>query len=283
MAAAFGPTESDLTVLSLGAGVQSTALLLMAVHGEFDRLPDVAIFADTGWEPKGVYAHLDWLEAEFGDTVPIRRVSAGSIREDVLGAVGSDKVGRVGQPPFYVREDNPDNPDDGGRLWRRCTREYKIEPINREIRHLLGVAKGGRVKHRVEQWFGISVDEIGRMKPARDRWINSRWPLIERRMTRLDCLAWLRQHGYPEPPKSACVGCPFHSSRVWREMRDNHPDEWADAVAFDKAIRRGIPGVTGEAYLHRSFVPLDEVDLSTPEDRGQLPLFDDECTGMCGV
>ena len=38
---------SDLTVISLGGGVQSTVLALMASAGEFDRVPDCAIFAHT--------------------------------------------------------------------------------------------------------------------------------------------------------------------------------------------------------------------------------------------
>lgn len=40
-----------IPVLSLGAGVQSTALALMAVEGRFGAVPDMAVFADTGWEP----------------------------------------------------------------------------------------------------------------------------------------------------------------------------------------------------------------------------------------
>lgn len=47
-----------LRILSLGAGVQSTTLALMAAHGEIGAMPDCAIFADTGWEPKAVYEHL---------------------------------------------------------------------------------------------------------------------------------------------------------------------------------------------------------------------------------
>ena len=52
-----------LRVLSLGAGVQSTTLALMAAHGEIGPMPDCAIFADTGWEPKAVYEHLAWLRS----------------------------------------------------------------------------------------------------------------------------------------------------------------------------------------------------------------------------
>jgi hypothetical protein len=43
--------EYPKRVLSLGAGVQSTALLLMMIHGEVPKA-DAVIFSDTGWEPK---------------------------------------------------------------------------------------------------------------------------------------------------------------------------------------------------------------------------------------
>jgi hypothetical protein len=59
--------------------------------------------------------------------------------------------------------------------------------------------------------------------------------------------------------KSACIGCPYHGNRQWRDLRDNRPEEWADAVAFDEAIRkggaRGLP-LDGQAFLHRSRLPL---------------------------
>jgi hypothetical protein len=47
-----------MRILSLGAGVQSTTMALMAAVGEIADKPDAAIFADTGWEPKAVYDHL---------------------------------------------------------------------------------------------------------------------------------------------------------------------------------------------------------------------------------
>jgi len=38
----------------------------------------------------------------------------------------------------------------------------------------------------------------------------------------------------------------------------------------------------GATFLHRQRVALPQVDLSTPEERGQGS-FADECEGMCGV
>lgn len=269
--------QAPLRVLSLGAGVQSSTLLLMAARGEFEHVPDCAIFADTGWEPPHVYEWLDFLEEEVRGVIPIHRVSIGNIREAVL-----DRSKRNPQPPFYVRSNQADRET---MIRRQCTKGYKIEPIQKKVRELIGLKPRQRAPKEVvvEQWMGISMDEVQRMKPSRLAWIEHRWPLIERRMDRRGCFSWMSDHGYPEPDKSSCIGCPYHSDHQWREMRDNDPESWRDAVEFDRQLREvGVRGIEGECYLHRSLVPLDEVDLSTAEDRGQLN-FLAECEGMCGI
>ena len=45
------PSAIRLRALSLGAGVQSTTLALMASHGAVRPMPDCTIFADAGREP----------------------------------------------------------------------------------------------------------------------------------------------------------------------------------------------------------------------------------------
>lgn len=273
-----------IRVLSLGAGVQSTTLLLMAVRGEFEAMPEAAVFADTGWEPAAVYRHLDWLERECGGTIPIHRVSAGNIRSDVLAAAGErrERIGGLSQPPFFVRAKPQDGvpPDAGGTLWRNCTRDYKVRPIRREVRRLMDEA-GAK---QAESWIGISLDEAHRMKDSGVGYMTNVYPLVDRRMTRHDCLLWLERHGYPTPPKSSCLGCPYHSNAQWRAIRDHDQEGWADVLDFEERLRAGkLPGVTGEVFLHRSFIPLAQVDLSTAADHGQLDLFGNDCEGLCGV
>lgn len=256
-------------VLSLGAGVQSTTLYIMAARGEITPMPDLAIFADTQDEPPHVYEHLDWLERTFGDVLPIRRVSKGSLSGHITQQI---KVGRhrFASIPFHMV--SPDGDKSISR--RQCTREYKIEPINSLTWQLYKRAP-------ITTWIGISLDEATRMKPSRIKRVAHRYPLIELRMTRHSCEMWLRAHGYPIPKKSACYYCPFHSNQEWRNIKAD-PELWAKAVAFDKAVRQ-IPGMRGESFLHRSGLPLAQVDLSTQQDKGQLNMFDVECEGMCGV
>lgn len=264
-----------LHVISLGAGVQSSTMALMAARGEITPMPDCAIFADTQWEPKRVYEWLGWLETQL--PFPVHRVSVGSIREAII--LKTNTTGqRFSSVPYFTEH--------GGMGRRQCTSEYKIQPIRKKIRELLGLEKGQRGPEEVavRQWIGISTDEIQRMKYSSDSYIENRWPLIEKRMSRSDCLKWMEDRQYSMPAKSSCIGCPYHDNAAWRDMRDNDPESWADAVYVDAAMRKNDPirGMKELEYMHRSCVPLDQVDLMTPADHGQMT-FLDECDGMCGV
>ncbi|RWN57692.1 MAG: hypothetical protein EOR99_34265 [Mesorhizobium sp.] len=274
------PSPIRLRVLSLGAGVQSTTLALMAAHGHFGSL-DCAIFADTGWEPAAVYEHLRWLMSPNVLPFPVHIVSARNLRESLIDA-GNGK--RWASIPAFTRTVDRRGNISIGMIRRQCTTTSKIEPIRRKVRELAGLTRKRSPTYPVvHQWLGISMDEVVRMKPSRAAWQLNRFPLIESRMTRKDCLDWLKSHGYPKPPKSACIGCPFHSDAMWRSMRNNDPAAWDDAVEVDRAIRTGLRGIRGEVFLHRSGVPLDEADLSTAADHGQLDLWPNECEGICGL
>jgi len=267
-------------ILSLGAGVQSTTMALMAAHGEITPMPDAAVFADTQAEPKAVYQHLQWLMSSNVLPFPVHVVTAGSLRE---------KIGRRrphGQWPHQPIPAFVKHNDSGSMVNRSCTQDYKLKPIIKQIRALTGLTKKrAPAAPVVTQWIGISLDEVMRMRPARHNWISNRWPLIELRMNRGDCLAWLDRHGYPRPTKSACTFCPYHSDALWRDMKCNDPASWADAVAVDHRLRSVWLNTPSPKtfYLHRDCVPLDQVDFSTLEDHGQLNLFNNECEGMCGV
>ena len=264
--------SADIRIVSLGAGVQSTVMALMAAKGEIGPMPDCAIFADTGWEPEAVYQHLDWLETQL--PFPVHRVKRSNIREDILQASNATGQHFVSMPFFT---------EGGGMGRRQCTSEYKMQPIRRKTRELLGLRPGQRAKGvMAETWVGISWDEIVRMKESRERYVQNRWPLIEEQMHRHHCVSWFAAY-YPDRPlaKSACIGCPYHDNGLWRDMKLNDPVSFDEAVAFDAAIRE-LPGFDQRQYLHRSCKPLDEVDLRNDEDRGQLS-FLDECDGMCGI
>lgn len=305
--------QPTIRVLSLGAGVQSTVLALMAADGTLPK-PDAAIFADTGWEPQRVYDHLDRLTLVLADAdIPVFLVSSGNLRADYI-----DPAHRFASVPYFVR--NPDGSEGMGR--RQCTSEYKIKPIKVKVRELLGYPHPKPIPRGVfaEQWIGFSTDEIHRVRDTLDvKYTRPRYPLLELGMSRKDCARWLKAHGWGSVAKSACVGCPFHGNAQWRDLRDtcvcgHHRNEhwrgqvacahlynrgagedvaivceckgfsapeWDDAVEFDEAIRkggaRGLP-LNGEAFLHRSRIPLsiapiDRVTRAEQADR-QLDVLD---------
>ena len=271
-------------ILSLGAGVQSSTLALMAAAGEITpTMPDAAIFADTGAEPQSVYRWLDWLEQQL--PFPVYRV----MHKNGLTATMTDAIPRKDGNGYYCNSNIPaytlGKRGEVGMINRQCTVKFKIEPIVRKIRKIAGI-KRGQKDVTVTQWIGISLDELQRMKLARDPWMVNRFPLVEERMRRANCLEWMQSHGYPRPPRSACVYCPFHSNIEWMQLKEEEPEAFAEAVRVERMYQsaKAKAGFGGVPYLHKSCVPLDQVDFRSAEDRGQGVLsFDDECDGMCGV
>lgn len=295
-----------IRVLSLGAGVQSTTVLLMSCRGVLPKL-DAAVFADTQWEPKAVYQHLAWLETEAKcHGIPVLRGTCGNLRADAIEfrRMGG-RVKRHASMPLFVK--NPDGTK--GMIKRQCTSEYKIEVVEKIIRRDLLRLKPRQVapKNAVEHWFGISADEVYRVRTSRTHWETFWYPLIHgvtspkrdtlfgRGFDRSDCLDWLEQHGYPQPPRSACIGCPFHTDEEWVRMREKDPEAFADAVSFDKEIRAASAALqadgvklqgrlVGLPYLHSSLIPLDRVEFK-PKDKVAAFQYGmgNECLGVCGV
>lgn len=268
-------------VLSLGAGVQSSCLALMAERGEYGLTkPDIAIFADTGWEPPAVYEHLDWLRSEL--SFDIVRVDNGNIRENILEGQMPDGSKFLGIPAFLV---NPDGTT--GILRRQCTNHYKTKPIHDYIRERLQIAPRRRapIDVQVEMWLGISTDEAVRQKPDQEEWVTKKYPLIDLGFSRAQLINWFNEH-YPgrQLPSSSCIGCPYHSDAVWKHLKDNDPKSFQEAVFIDQALRN-VPAtkgaIRGEAYLHRSRVPLLDVDFDDVSSYESLML--EECEGLCGI
>lgn len=313
--------------ISLGAGVQSSTLALMFACGELTPMPDCAIFADTGAEPRAVYEWLAWLEQRL--PFPVHRVIyREGLRENIIAATAG---GRFAGAPFFTKpgshvgkapcectwvmdgiyldadeeeregfrsgDPRPDCMACGGtglvevlqeregQLRRQCTREFKVQPIRTKLRQMLGLQHGQRAPREilVVQYIGISFDEVQRMKPSREHWVEHQWPLVDLRMTRKTCLAWMEAHGFPRPPRSACTFCPYHSNEEWRHLKNEHPADFASAVEIDRMIRAGVRGTHDPLFVHRSLVPLELIDFnSEPEKSPQIDAFGAECEGMCG-
>lgn len=265
-----------MRVLSLGAGVQSTTLAFMIEKGEVEPV-DCAIFADTQAEPPEVYEWLEYIKSNV--SYPIHIVTAGNLEEDAVKMRVNKKTGEIYWrnmlPTFMLKK----GIGGAGIFPRHCTTDYKIVPIKRKIRELLG--KDWR-KGRVTQLIGISTDEASRMKDSRVNYITNVWPLIDLQMSRADCIHWMQNNGYPTPPKSACYFCPFHSNDEWNRLKMDNPILFDKAKQFEERLQQSAassPKTYGVPFLHRSCQSIDKAPL----EKGQLEMFDMECEGMCGV
>lgn len=133
-------------------------------------------------------------------------------------------------------------------------------------------------------WMGISYDEIQRMKDARVHWIKHTFPLIDRKITRQQCLEYYDKLKLERPVKSSCYFCPYKSNAQWKHHKENQPELWKKLVAFDEKIRDGLntkksigrdgkPIKEAKIYVHGSCKPLKEVDFDKNPIKENLVLW----------
>jgi len=270
-------------VLAMGAGVQTTTLFMMGLYGNY-RKPDAVIFADLGWEPPAVYRNVAWLkhQAHLHD-IPFYTIKTTPIRQAALDSPlfnPADKSARWASMPLFSLNSHGER----GMLRRQCTTDYKIRPIDTFIRQeILGLAKHAKCPARsVYLWFGITTDEHKRARIAIEPWKMNTYPLLELQMSRHDCQVWLDQHNIHHPAKSSCTGCPYRTNVEWAWMLKHNPTAFAEACAFDEAIRHPR-GLNTKLFLHQSRVPLDTVDFSDPGNETSNTPWQTECLGYCGT
>lgn len=269
-----------MKIISLGWGVQSFTLAVMVAMGDLEPV-DYAIHADTTHESKLTYEFAErwtpWLEERgvrvvtVNDAKSADRANNGEMMPVYTAVVERGGTGIQG----YLSRNG-----ERGQLMRQCTQRWKITPMRRWIAAELARRDLTKKPGTVEQWIGISTDEYQRMKPSDVKYITNRCPLIERKMSRNDCRLYLEARGLEIPPRSACVFCPYHSMKEWQHVKQT-PEDWDEAVRVDRAIRKARPPY--DLFVHPARIPLEDVDMRTAEERGQLSLWDNECSGLCGV
>jgi len=255
-----------LNVISLGAGKQSSYMLLTALGGAYQYKPDLAIFSDTGCEPSYVYDYLNWLKnyVKSKYDFDIIVINGGNLIGQTLDYYkGKNKLGA--SLPFFLSK--------GGIIRRQCTGDYKINPIKRYYQKI----RNGK---KIRQWIGISLDEIQRVKDSFAKYIENYYPLVVNRITISEIINWFEREGIKIPGKSSCIVCPFHSDNYWRRFKKEYPDEFEKVCQFDDAIRNH-PKLESQCYLHRSLKPLREINFNY--EPSLFPELIEECDGMCGL
>jgi hypothetical protein len=232
----------------------------MSALGVLPRV-DAAIHADTTHERAETYAFArkwtPWLEE--------RGITVVTVSDPVAAAqILKNRTGQTHAPAFTL---GIDGGVEEGQLRRSCTQRWKIAPIRRWL-------QANRNGEKVEQWIGITLDEVGRMKSSDVQYISNEYPFIEmldRPWTRGMVMRWLRDNGLGIPAKSSCVICPFHDKATWREIKMSSNGDWHKALEADEAIRDKRRGY--KCYLSAERIPLAEVDFRNEEDMGQLSLW----------
>lgn len=252
-----------LRVLNYSGGKQSTWLLWELLLG-LRPLPDnlIVLNADPGMENCNTYKHVAAMKS-LCDLVGIHfeTVQGPNLYNDLLALKGTGKT-RFDTPAYWTK----DAKGKLGKLKQKCTREYKVAPMDRAIRRILserfGISpKSGRLPANcVEKWIGFSASEIMRIKPSSQKYVYFRYPLIEDGLTNAQIVGLYLKHGKTIPPRSVCNACFANGVDTLREMHQNRPGDWAQAVAVDAAVRDWSQiGVREQVYISKTLTPLEQL------------------------
>ena len=193
---------------------------------------DEVVFSDTGGETPATYDSVEIARDYLDDCgIPFTIVQARPRETDLYGTALRRRV-----IPSVK--------------WRWCTRDFKVNPIHR---HYLELGK------HVNQYIGIAFDEIHRMKDSREDYITNLYPLVDRKMTRQDCVDLICEAGLPVPEKSGCFFCPFNSTQRWMHLLERYPDLFEKAIELEEQSKH-FPKqrLTDQVFREREKVTLRE-------------------------
>lgn len=286
----------QMDALSLGFGVQSTGIALMAAMDRIPR-PDKIYFSDLHRESKEVYDYIGYITPilnKYG--IEITTVEPGDLYETVINYKGLREIGlRSTMIPLWYADQTTGS---ARPLNRQCTTDYKIEAIASRVR--LDLGKKRLLANSVRMWMGISSDEEYRIKQlypntfrvnhypligkyADITYPGKPWPTLSRKMIK----DIFNKNGIKVPPKSSCYFCPFHTIDYWYHIYQNFPDEWQSAVKLDRIIRdynnKSGTFESGPFYLWKGLRPLESIDFDyeISKFKKQPDLFSGCDSGFC--
>lgn len=234
-----------LTVLSYGAGQDSTALLLMYIHDEEFRkhfAPNdfVVVFADTGDEHDHTYEHLAYTKnlckehgIEFVHIVP--------------------DMGYHGKGWHSLREQYNTHCSVGSKAFlKTCSVRLKINPIYSYLEDYIAdrykLLRGrkrafkefSRIYGKVNVLIGIAHGEESRMagEDFDEEWkrmaLKNVYPLVQMGMNRFACQEVNRKYLAHEVKPSNCILCPWLSLPELLYMYRFMPEHYEDWVRIEK-------------------------------------------------
>ena len=220
-------------VLSFGDGVNTVALLILCW-----REYDFVIFADTGSEKKSTYRYIEEYIIPFCETHGIQFVM---VQEN---EILEEYMKRSGRLPAIMN--------------RFCTKNYKVAPIQRFYRKVLGATN----KHQVVEHIGFTVNEAKRIgRFAGKKYIDRQYPLLDRKITRDGCVKIIQDEGWPIPPKSACDHCFLQTKHAIRQVAAEDPERFQEIIKLEESSPR-FPKykIFGRKFSARSIIGSHSLD-----------------------
>lgn len=231
-----------IRVLNMGAGVQTTAILL-----EYHKKYDYVVFADTGDEKPETYYYIENFLKPFCKKVGLEWVTV-KAKTSLMEHCNNRKIF-----PIVTR--------------RWCTEDFKIKPIQRFLRKELKASKTNPVICDI----GISLDESHRARfDSGNKYQIMEYPLLDAKITRKQCYEIIKKHGFPVPPKSGCYYCPYMKRHEFRKLSQEHPDLFKKALDMEEA---------SEQYTVRGFTLNKNYPLRSILDNTVLDNFFEEEIG----
>lgn len=258
-------------VISYGGGVQSTALLVLAARGEIPHRtvlfcnvgedsenPDTLAFVRDHARPYAERHGLAFVEL-------VTRLRDGSVDTITQRLIRQERTVHI---PMRMANGAPGN--------RSCTYDFKIKQVAKWTK-----AHGATEEVKAHVALGISIDEYTRMRTSTVRHQESDYPLIDRRLSRQDCMNLIAgTNELPTPPKSSCFYCPFQTAHQWRRLKRDKPDLFARAAELERIAnaKRAAMG-KDEVWMSSELRPLEEAFADT----GQLEMFEEKSDGTCDI
>lgn len=255
----------QLRTFSYGGGVQSTAALVLAAQGEIDY--PTFLFCNVGddSEHPATLEYVNTIAKPYAAAHGIGLIELRHIRKDGTEETLYKKLTRPGSRSsgIPIRLEGSGAPSN-----RSCTSQFKIRRIAIWQRQ-----HGATGADPAVTGLGISLDEYHRART--DSGIPTQvleYPLIDRRLTRQDCMNIISRAGLAVPPKSSCWFCPFHRIPAWQKLKRETPDLFDRAVALERVLSERSDRLGhGKLFMARKLIPLDQAigdqaDMFEPDD-----------------
>ncbi|WP_428661870.1 hypothetical protein [Runella sp.] len=273
--------RKPLTVLWFGGGQDSTAMLYMYVHDLKWREKYVGdnrflvVMSDTGNEFPETYHHVASIKAfcelydvEFYHLKPHMGYhprtwpSLGSQmrRNDTIFSVGFPKscTDNLKIKPCYNFLEGYLKKYYGYTSKRSKGVFYKYAAEFGKLTSFIGFAKGEESRCADSpqlELFPSSVKTKNYLPKYRRECVQHRYPLVEMRMSRADCQAYISAQALPVPIPPNCMMCPFQNDPEIVYLERFHPNDWQQWVKLEanKLAKNGSKtrnlGVKGEKTL----------------------------------